>query len=108
MTPETRLPISGATGLFERQEYRLIRIAAMFTLALATVAVVAASRDPSMFPVSVNNTIGYISPKGKAAINPQFDRGGDFEHGLASVWLEVCQPVRQECRDAGRVSPDSK
>ena len=33
------------------------------------------------------NRIGYIDTDGRLAVNPQFDHAGEFEHGLAPVWL---------------------
>jgi hypothetical protein len=35
----------------------------------------------------LGNRFGYIDKTGKFAINPQFDRAGDFEQGLAPVWV---------------------
>ena len=34
-----------------------------------------------------NGGWGYIAKDGKMAINPQFDEGGNFEAGIAPVWL---------------------
>jgi hypothetical protein len=38
-----------------------------------------------LFPVKIDEKIGFINPKGEVAVAPRFTSGGDFSEGLAQV-----------------------
>lgn len=43
--------------------------------------------DQSLFPVKAAGKIGYMNKSGKVIIKPQFDKGGQFSEGRASVMV---------------------
>src|ERR1035441_1938705 len=86
MTYDTNSPTIHHSALFQPRNRRLLLIAGgLLLLAVIIIVIIAASRNATIFPVSINGKIGYINPAGKVVIPPQFADAGRFEDGLAPV-----------------------
>ena len=88
MTYDTNSPTDRTYRLFQPRNRRLLLISGgLLLLAVMAIVIIASSRNTTIFPVSINGKIGYISPAGKIVVQPQFADAGRFEEGLAPVLL---------------------
>src|ERR1035441_7720182 len=104
MTYDTNSPTIHHSALFQPRNRRLLLIAGgLLLLAVIIIVIIAASRNATIFPVSINGKIGYINPARKVVIPPQFADAGRLSHDWRTHHgAPTPEPLRSRIRSVSR------